>query len=91
MALLTDLNHTPLKVDQKLNYIHLSQNLHILCAFNPKFTHAFMSKLAHTLCTFKPKFAHTLCANKAYHSGNRIHNSGKQMTLQNTWTMSSGH
>ena len=37
--------------------MHLSQNLHILCAFK--------SKLAHTLCTFKPKFAHTLCANKA--------------------------
>ena len=36
--------------------MHLSQNLHILCAFK--------SKLAHTLCTFKPKFAHTLCANK---------------------------
>ena len=40
-----------------MNYVHLSQNLHILCAFK--------SKLAHTLCTFKPKFAHTLCANKA--------------------------
>ena len=39
-----------------MNYVHLSQNLHILCAFK--------SKLAHTLCTFKPKFAHTLCANK---------------------------
>ena len=39
--------------------VHLSQNLHILCAFK--------SKLAHTLCTFKPKFAHTLCANKPCH------------------------
>ena len=38
--------------------VHLSQNLHILCAFK--------SKLAHTLCIFKPKFAHTLCANKPF-------------------------
>ena len=39
--------------------MHLSQKLHIPCAYK--------SKLAHTLCTFRPKFAHTLCANKAYH------------------------
>ena len=42
-----------------MNYVHLSQNLHILCAFKPK--------LADTLCTFKSKFAHTLCANKPCH------------------------
>ena len=42
---------------KNLNYVHLSQNLHILCAFK--------SKLAHTLCTFKLKFAHMVCANKA--------------------------
>ena len=41
---------------KNMNYVHLSQNLHILCAFK--------SKLSHTLCTIKPKFAHTLCANK---------------------------
>ena len=44
-------------IETNLNFVHLSQNLHILCAFK--------SKLAHTLCTFKPKCAHTLCANKA--------------------------